>query len=154
MQLVEEEHHTYTDGPPPSLGSPVSLPGSDYYVPPSPGSPTGSRLSVGSMPLAGSPSPRPPPWPYPSQPGPSEDHFPNPPGFSVNPDTLPSTSNQPTPQTPDPDPEIHSLLHEEHFPTELWDKVLKGKIRRRISGPGTVNSAQRDPLARSTNTPT
>ena len=190
MQQVEEEHHTYADGPPPSLNSPVSLPGSDY-VPPHLESPTGPRLSVGSMSLAGSPSPRPPPLPYPSQPGPSEGrflpgfsvnpddsdtlstghkpippqsptggsplphpgpsevHFSNPPGFSVNPDTLPSTGKQLTSQSPGLDQEMHYLLYPEHFPTELWDKLLKGKIRRRISGPSTVNSAQRDP--RSTN---
>ncbi|KAN0113922.1 hypothetical protein V8E52_007230 [Russula decolorans] len=95
MQLVEEEHHTYTGGPPPSLGSPVSLPGSDYYVLPSPGSPTGSRLPLGSIPLANSPSLRLPPLPYPSQPGPSEDRFL--PGFSVNPNILSSTGHQPMP---------------------------------------------------------
>jgi hypothetical protein len=71
------------------------------YVPPIPG----------SMPVASSLSPPPPHSPHSSQPGPSEDYFPSPPGFSVNPDTLSSTgstSNQPTPpQGPGVDPETN-----------------------------------------------
>jgi hypothetical protein len=99
---------------------------------------------VGSMPVAGSlPPPLPPP--HPSQPGPSEDRFP--PG-SVNPDTslaTGSTGNQPTrPQSPGVDPEVHSALNLELFPTEFWDNFLKGKFRRRVSDSDAVDLAQKD----------
>ncbi len=137
----------------------------------SPGSLTGSRLPVGSMPVANPLSLPPPPsessnpglskdrfpspsgsstlFPHPSQPGPSEGRFAGPSGFSVNPDTLSatgSTGNQPTPpKSPGADPEIHSSMNPEPFPTEFWDKFLKGKIKRQISGSNAGNLVQKDP---------
>jgi hypothetical protein len=115
------------------------------YVPPSPGSPTESRLPVGSMPVAGSLSPPPSPPPHPSQPGPSEDRFPSPSGFSVNPNTLSATGStvnqQIPPQSPGVDPEIHAPLNLEPFPTKFWDKFSKDRIKRRISGSDAVNLA-------------
>jgi hypothetical protein len=65
----------------------------------------------------------------------------------VNPDTLSATGptgNQPTPQSSGMDTEMHSLLYPELFPTEFWDKVLKGKIRRWIPGSDAVELAQKD----------
>ncbi|KAI0281167.1 hypothetical protein BGY98DRAFT_1095108 [Russula aff. rugulosa BPL654] len=109
----------------------------NHYVPPSPGWPTGSRLPVGSMPMVGSLSPPPPPPPHLSQPEPSEDRSPGLLGFSAEPDTPSSTgSNETPPQSPGLDSEMHSLLNPEPFPSELefWDKVLEGKIKRRMSG--------------------
>ncbi len=113
--------------------NPDTLPSTDHQSKP-PHSPTGG------FPL--------PPLPHP---GLSEGRFPSTPGWSVNPDTLPSTSHQPTPPQsppvtrPPPPPSPEPSL-------DFLDKLLKGKIRRRISGSGTVNSAQMDP--RSTNIPT
>jgi hypothetical protein len=80
-------------------------------------------------------------------PGPSEDRFP-----SANPDTLSPTGNQPIPpQSPSRDPATRPPPSPEPLPDDgFLDKLLKGKIKRRISG--SVNSAQRDP--RSTNIPT
>src|ERR1700679_47386 len=125
------------------LSSPYSpdIPGSiTGWHPPtrSPRSPTGSRLPVESVPVAGSLSPPPPspPSPHPSQPGPSEDRVPNPPGFSVNLDTLSSTGSQPTPpqpEGPEVGPERQSLLHLETFPIKIRDKISKGKIKRHIN---------------------
>src|SRR6266849_1749723 len=98
------------------------------------------RLPVGSMPVASFLSPPPPPPPHPSQLGPPEGHFLSPSGVSMNPDTLSATGPagyQPTPpQGPEVDPEIHSLLNPELFPTEFWDNVLKGKFKRGISRSG------------------
>jgi hypothetical protein len=116
---------------------------------------TGSRMSVGSMPVAGSPywfSP-PSPLPHPSQQGPSDDRFPS--GFGYSPPPPPSPypsqpgpldGNQLTPpQSPGVDSDVHSLLNPEPFPTDFWDSVLKGKFKRRISGSDSVvNSAQKD----------
>ena len=116
------------------------------YAPSNPGSPTGSHPgSTGGSPL--------PPLPHP---GPSEDRSPSPPGFSVNPDTLSSTGHQPTPpQSPtgsSPGSSEDRSPSPPGGPDEFLDDLLKGKIKRRISGSGTVNSAQRYP--RSTNIPT
>src|SRR6266852_2571058 len=103
--------------------TPDSLRSGSDYVLPSPGLPTGSRLPVGSMPVAGSLSP------HPSQPGPSEGHFPSPSGVSVNPYTLSSTGPtgyHPTPpQGPGMDPEMYSQLNPEPFPTEFWGNVFQ-----------------------------
>jgi hypothetical protein len=150
--------HRSTGSSPPSPDNPGSLTGSNDV--PSPGSPTGSRLPVGSMPVAGSLSP-PPPSPHPSQPGPSEDRLSSPPGFSGNLDTLSSTGYQPIPlQNSGVDPVTHSLPSPEHFPTDFWDEFLKdipteirgdflkGKTKRRISGSDAVNLAQMDPRSR------
>ncbi len=66
----------------------------------------------------------------------------------MNPDTLPATGSTgyklTPPQSPGVDPEMHSLLNPESFPTEFWDNVLKGKFKRRISGSGAMNLAQKD----------
>ena len=101
--------------------------------------------------MAGSPSPPPRPSPHSSQPEPSEDRFrspQSPPGLSVKPDKLSSTGSQLTPpQSPEVDPEMHSILHPEPFPTEFWDTPLKGKMKRR-KGSDAVNLAQRDPRSR------
>ena len=127
--------HGYTKGPPPSPDSPGSLSVSDYVLP-EPGSPTWSRL--GSMPVAGSLSPPP------GQLWPSEDRFPSPPGFSVNPYTLSSTSHQPEPQSPEVDLGMNPLLELERFSAEFWDEFMKGKIHKRhTSGSDAVNLAQR-----------
>ena len=96
-------------------------------VPPSAGSQTGSRLLV---PMAGSLSLPPPPSPHPSQPGSSEDRFPDPLGLSLNPNTFESkgsTSSNPTPpQSLGVGPETHSPPpNARPFPTELWDGDLK-----------------------------
>ena len=173
----------YADSPPPTPDSPGPLTGSDYVAdhlpppspltdilsqiphvdtPPTPDTPpespewiTGSRMSVGSMPVAGSPywfSP-PSPLPHPSQQGPSDNRFPS--GFGYSPPPPPSPypsqpgpldGNQLTPpQSPGVDSDVHSLLNPEPFPTDFWDSVLKGKFKRRISGSDSVvNSAQKD----------
>jgi hypothetical protein len=115
------------------------------YVPPSPGSPTGSRLSVGSMPMASSLSPPPPPPIHSNQPGASEDHFRSPPGLSANPDTLSSTGSQ---STPPQGPEVDEEMDLENFPIEIWDDILTGKIERRISGSDSLNLAQKDRRSR------
>ena len=111
----------YTDRPSPIPDNPGALTGWDY-VPPSPGSPT----------------------------GPSEDRFPSPSGSSVNPDTLSATGptgNQPT-EGLGMDSDMHHLLNPEPFPTEFWDKVLKGKFKCRIYGSDVVNVAQKDTRSR------
>jgi hypothetical protein len=118
------------------------------YVLPGQESPIESQLPVGSEPVAGHLSP-PPPLPHPSQPGPSEDYFMSPPYVSESSDPLSGTGNHPTPpHSPGMGPEIHALLHPEPFPTEFWDKLLKVKLKRRISGSDAVNLAQRDPRSR------
>jgi hypothetical protein len=64
----------------------------------------------------------------------------------VNPDTLSATGptgDQPT-EGSGIDPDMHHLLNPEPFPTEFWDKVLKGKFKRRIYGADVVNVAQKD----------
>jgi hypothetical protein len=157
MRIFGTGQHRSTGSSPPSPDNPGSLTGSNDV--PSPGSPTGSRLPVGSTPVAGSLSP-PPPSPHPSQPGSSEDRLSSPPGFSGDLDTLSSTGYQPIPpQSPGVSPESHSLPSLEPFPTEFWDEFLKGipseymddflkgKIKRRISGSDAVNLAQ-DPRSR------
>jgi hypothetical protein len=84
-RLGEQHRHRRTDSPS----------SSSNYVPPSPGSATGSRLPMGLMPdlnllpVADSLSP---PFPSP-HPAPSEDHSPGPPGFPAEPDRFLSTSN-------------------------------------------------------------
>ena len=188
-QMAEQYGHT--DTPPPS-GSPGLLTVSDYLTP-SRGSPSRSRLPIGSMPNAGSLSPHPPPSLHTSQPGPSEDRFPpgfspnilssidnqrnppvtrpppslellpdqfrntllegsgspqlhpgpsegrfpSPPGGSVNPDTLPpiSTGSQPLPPPRNPAQEVTRPPSPGHLLNEVWDAFMKGKIKRRISGP-------------------
>jgi hypothetical protein len=99
-----------------------------------------------------------PPLPHP---GPSEDHSPSPPGFSVNPDTLSSTGHQPTPpQSPassSPGSSEDRSPSPPGDPDKFLDDLLKGRIKRRVSGSDTVNSAQRDQRPRdprSTNIPT
>ena len=64
-----------------------------------------------------------------------------------------STSNQPTPpQGPGVGSDRHSLLNPEPVPEfEFWDKVLKGRIKRRTSGSDAVNLAQKDPSSRYSN---
>ncbi len=66
---------------------PSSSESSEYvespYVSPSSDSPTGSRLPLGPIPVAGSLSSPPPPSPHLSQPEPSEDRFSSPSAFSV-----------------------------------------------------------------------
>ena len=80
------EQHRRTDNPS----------SSSNYVPPSPGSATGSRLPMGFLPdlnllpVADSLSPSPFPSPHPA---PLEDHSPGPPGLSAEPDKFSSTSN-------------------------------------------------------------
>ena len=149
----------------PTLDSLGSSTGS-HYVPPSPGPPTGS---VGPMPVVGSLSPLPPPLPHPNEPGLSDDRYPPgfepkpepgpspdryPPGFEPKPNTLPSTGStgtqpiSPQPESQGVDPETHPLLNSETFPIEFWNKLLKGKIKRRISGSDSVGLAQKDPRSR------
>jgi hypothetical protein len=129
MQVYGMTGHGYTDSTQPAPG----IPGSD----------SGSRLPVGSMPVAGSLPPPPPASPHLNQLGPSEGRFPSPPDFSVNPGTLSSvgsTGGQPAPpQSPGAlDPEIHSLWHPELIPSEFLENLLKGRIKRRISGSDAV----------------
>jgi hypothetical protein len=98
---------------------------------------TGHQPAPPQRPTGGSP---PPPLP---DPGPSEDRLPSPPGSSVNPGTLSSTVHQTTPpHSPtsgspllDPGPSEGRLPS----PEKYLEDVLKGKIKRGISGPGTVN---------------
>jgi hypothetical protein len=129
--------------PPPTMDSWGTLTWGDALL--SSGSPTGSRLPVGPMTVAGSQTQLPPPpSSHLSQPGTSEDRFPSPSGYPVNPDTLSTTGNHQTPpHSPGVDPELHSLLHPESFPSEFWDKLFKGGIKRRISGSDPVNLAQK-----------
>jgi hypothetical protein len=42
------------------------------------------------------------------------------------------------------DPETHSPLNPESPPTGSWEHFMKGKFKRRISGPGAVNLAHED----------
>lgn len=142
--ILSQIPHADSPPTPDSLGSSTG----SHYVPPSPGPPT---VSVGPMPVVGSLSPLPPPLPHPNA-GPSDDRYP--PGFEPKPDTLPSagsTSNQPIsprPESPGVDPETHSPPNSETFPIEFWDKFLKGKIKRRISGSDSVGLDQKDPRSR------
>ena len=130
---------------------------SPNYAPSSPGSSTGYQPTPPQSPTGGSPLP-----PLP-RPGPSEVRFPGPPGFSANPDTLSSTNHQPTPpQSPTVSSPLPPLPHPgpsaDHFPSppdspnRFLNDLFKGKFKRRISGSGTLNSAQRHP--RSSNIPT
>jgi hypothetical protein len=121
---------------------------------------TGHQPTPPQSPTGGSPLP---PLPHP---GPSEDRFPSTPGFSANTDTLSSTGHQPTPpQSPTSDSPLSPLPHsgssEDRSPSppgslnRFLDDLLKGKIKRRISGSDTVNSAQWDQRdSRPTNIPT
>jgi hypothetical protein len=109
----------------------------------------GPRLPAGSMPVASSLSPPPSPSSYPSQPGPSEDRFPSPSVSSVIPDATGPTGHQPTlPQSAGVDPETHSLLNPEPFRIGILGKVLKGKLKRRISSSDAVNLAWKDTRSR------
>ena len=147
---VDTPSPTPDHGPPQIVHIDSPSPTPDYSLPPSPDN-TGSAVPselwdnvAGSLPrLPSLPTP-----PHPSQPGPSEDHSPNPSGPSANPDTPPatgSTDNQPAPpQSPEVDPQVHSMLNPEPFPAEFWDKVLKGMFKRRISGSDAVNLARKD----------
>ena len=121
------------------------------YEPLNPGSPAG--LHSGSLSSTGH-QPTPPQSPNGGSPhpGPPEDRFPSPPGFSVNPDTVSSTGHQSTPpQSPTDDSPLSPLSHPgpSGNPDEYLEDLLKDKIKRRISGSDTVNSAQMG--ARSTN---
>jgi hypothetical protein len=83
-------------------------------------------------------------------PPPSEDLFSRPLGSSVNPDTLSAigptgTANQQTaPHSSGIDTEIHYQLDPQPILSEFLDEVLKGKIKRRISGSDAVELAQKD----------
>src|SRR6266849_632413 len=70
-----------------------------YYVSSSSDSPTGSRLPVGTMPVADSLSPPPPPSLHLSRPGPSK-------------------------KSQEVDPEKYYYRNPDPIPTEFWDKVL------------------------------
>ncbi|KAF8493414.1 hypothetical protein F5888DRAFT_1723510 [Russula emetica] len=118
--------------------SQLTMPGLDRATPPNSAevwSQIRSQLTVSRPDLAPPPSPS----PHPSQPGPSEDRYP--PGFSPNPDALSATVIQPTPPGPpqspgvdDSDPEMHSLLNADPFPTDFWNSLSKDRFIRRISG--------------------
>ena len=56
-------------------------------------------------------------------------------------DTSSSDSNPTPPQSPELDPEIHSLLNPEPFPTDFWDEFFKGRIKRRMSDFDAVDLA-------------
>ena len=113
---------------------------------------TEPRFLAGPMSVTGSLSSLPPPSLHLGQPWSSEDHFPSPSGSSANPDTLSATGptgDQPTPpHNSGMDTETKYLLDPEPFPTEFWDKVLKGKFKRGNSGPDAVNLAQKDTRSR------
>jgi hypothetical protein len=80
-----------------------------------------------------------------SHPGSSEDHCPSPHCWLATSDTLSSTGSQPTPpQSPALDPVTPPPPSPEPPPDEFLDRLLKGKIKRRISGSGTVDSALTD----------
>ena len=154
-QMAEHlaEQYGYTDGtPPPSPHLSQLGPLEDRFPPgfsvnPDTLSSTGHQPTPPQSPTGGSPLS---PLRLPHR-GPSEDRFPGMPGWSVNSGTSStgSTGIQPTPpQSPGADPEIHSLLNLEPFPYTFWDKLLKGKIKRRISGSDAVNLAQKDPRSR------
>ena len=92
------------------------------------------------------------------QPGPSEGRFPSTPGPPVDSDTLSSTGHQPTPPQ-NPTGGSHPRPSEDRFPSlpgnsdKFLDDLMKGKIKRRIFGSGTVSSAaQRDPRSTSITT--
>jgi hypothetical protein len=158
--VAEQRIDRYSPPTPESHGSTESVDSNwPNYAPSNPGSPTGSHPG----PTGGSPLH---PLPHP---GPSEDRFPSPPGFSVNPGTLSSTGHQPKPpqsppgwsvnpgtssstahqptppQSPtDGSPLPHPGPSEDRFPRppgrsanpdRFLDELLKGKIKRRISGP-------------------
>ncbi|KAI0279046.1 hypothetical protein BGY98DRAFT_1096415 [Russula aff. rugulosa BPL654] len=148
----------YADRPPPTPDT-GSSPASDHVLPPVPSqghAPPDSTdvwaqiLQIAkqmdtppSSPesMAGSLSP-PLHSPHSSQQGPSEDRFQGSSGFSVRPGTLSSTGDQLTPpQDPGVDPETHSLLNPEPFPTGFWEELWKGKIKRRMSSSDAVNLA-------------
>ena len=107
--------------------TPPQSPDGDIPSPP----PAPPQSSDGNIPLP------PPTPPHPGQlAGLPEDRFPSTtPGWPVDPDsdTLSSTGSSPgsprPPQNPGLDPEIHSLLSPESFPTEFWDEFLKDIIR-------------------------
>ena len=118
------------------------------YEPLNPGSPAGSHS--GSLSSTGhQPTPPQSPTGGSPHPGPSEDRFPSPPGFSVNPDTASSTGHQSTPPQSPTDDSPLSHPGPSGNPDGYLDDLLKDKIKRRISGSDTVNSAQMG--ARSTN---
>jgi hypothetical protein len=132
-------HPGPTDGSP---LHPLSHPGpSEGRVPSTPGLsvntdtslPTGRQPTPPQSPTGDSPLP---PLPHP---GPSEDHFPSTPGWSLNLNTLLSSGHQPTPpQSPARDPVTPPPPSPEPPPDGFLDKLLKGKIKRRISGSGVT----------------
>jgi hypothetical protein len=97
------------------------------------------------------PLPPPPPFPHSSQPGPSEHRFPSPSGISANPERLSptgSTGTQPT--LPGVDTETHSssIPNSEPSATEILDKALKGKFKRRTSSSDAASLTQRETRSR------
>ena len=146
--------------PPQSLtdGSPLPQPGpSEGRFPSTPGPPVDSDTlsSTGHQPT--SPQSLTDGFPLP-QPGPSEGRFPSTPGPPVDSDTLSSTGHQPTPPQ-NPTGGSHPRPSEDRFPSlpgnsdKFLDDLMKGKIKRRIFGSGTVSSAaQRDPRSTSITT--
>ena len=149
-EVAEQGINEYDPPTPESPGSSESVDSAwPNYEPLNPGSPAGTD-STGTLSSTGhQPTPPQSPTGGPPHPGPSKDRFPSPPGFSVNPDTLSSTGNQPTPpQSPTGESPLPPPPHPEQSgsPDEFLEDLLKGKIKRRISGSSTVDSAaQRDP---------
>lgn len=96
-----------------------------------------------------------PPMPLSGPPGPSDDRYPSRPGWSETPGT--SSSYMSTGRQAVPQNRVGGApLPLSDAPPSVWDGLLKGlksKLKRRISGPGTVYSAQRPRDSRSTNIP-
>jgi hypothetical protein len=136
------QHRSTGSSPPSPDSSPGSLTGSDY-VPPSPGLPIGSRSPVGPMSVAGSLSPPPPPSPYPSQPGAIRGPFSE--SARLLSETQHIVVNRQPPDTATEPSGGPGNTFSEPFPAEFWDKLLKGRIKRRISGSDAVNLVQKDP---------
>jgi hypothetical protein len=163
--------HPGLAGGSPQAVPPVPHPGpSEGRFPSTPGGASGFSVNAESDALLSTghqPSPMPPqsptggsPLPTVPHPGPSEEgHFPITPGWSANTGTsLRSTGHQPAPpQSPTGDSPPPPLPHpgpsqdrspgspgSSANPDRFLDDLLQGKIKRRISGSGTVN-AQRDP---------
>ena len=126
------QQYGHTDSPLHSQYSPES--GLDN-APPNPGPPTGPRLPVGSIPVAGALAPP----ASPGQPGLSDDRYP--PGFhpsdlSVNRGKLLSTGNQPTPpQTAAQDLVTPPAPSPEDLPNEFWDELSKGPVTPPVPSP-------------------
>ena len=145
-------------GPPTGLVGPMPVVGSLSPLPPPlphPNEPglSDDRYPPGFEPKPGSSHDRYSPGLEPKpDPGPSHDRYP--PGFEPKPNTLPSTGStgtqpiSPQPESQGVDPETHPLLNSETFPIEFWNKLFKGKVKRRISGSNSVGLAQKDPRSR------